>query len=592
MKELKNPTNKDIAHLLESVSSALEIKGENRFRIRAYDEAADTVSHSTVELKDLWEDGKLEELSGIGESIAQYLGELFKTGKVKHFKKIFKDIPESVFVFLKIPGIGPKSAQKLAQKLNIKSQENAVKRLKEAAQKGRIRKIEGFGEKSEEEILKGIKEFGRRSDRILLPYAETIAEKIVDYLKKSKCVKKVEVLGSLRRKMATVGDVDVAVASDEPKKVVEHFVSYPNKTRIISEGETKASILISGNRQIDLRVEGENIWGSLLQHFTGSKEHNIHLRKIAQEKRLSLSEYGVKGKDDQIEKFDNEKDFYEYLDMIWMEPELREDRGEIEASIKGKLPDLVKLNDVKGDLQLHSSFDVEPSHDLGENSMEQMAKKAKELGYKYIAFTEHNPSISKHNDKKIIDIIKRKKDKIDKINYSSNKSEQNNVYIFNSLEIDIRPNGDLALPSRAFKYLDFALVSIHASFRQKKEKITKRILRALEHEKVKIFGHPTGRMIGKREGVDADWDKVFDYCKKNKKILEINASFKRLDLPDILVKEAVEKGIKLSLGTDAHRLIEMENMKYGVYNAQRGWAEKKDIINTLSCDRIRKILEN
>jgi len=603
MKKLKNPTNKEIAHLLESVSSALEIKGKNRFRIRAYDEAASAIAHSTVEAKDLWDDGKLQELSGIGESIANYLGELFETGKVKHFEKVFKGIPDSVFIFLKIPGIGPKSAVKLAEKLNIKARENALKRLEKAGKDEKIRVLEGFGEKSEKDILKGIKEFGRRSDRLLFPVAENIANDVVSYMNRCEKVEKIEVLGSLRRKCATVGDVDIAVASKKPKEVIDYFVKYPKKIRILGQGRTKASIVISGNYQIDLRVESREVWGSMLQYFTGSKEHNIRLRKIAQEKGYSLSEYGIKKhqnsktpklqkREDQTQKFDDEKKFYNYLGMEWIEPELREDRGEIDSSLANKLPDLVKLKDIKGDLQLHSSFDVEPSHDLGENTMEEMVKKAGKLDYEYIAFTEHNPSISKHNDEEIIDIIKKKKEKIDKINYSSRNNTQNNVYVFNSLEIDIRPNGELAFPDKGFEYLDFALVSIHSSFRQNKEKMTKRVLTALENEKVKILAHPTGRMLGKREAIEADWDKIFNYCVKNNKFLEINGHFKRMDLPDMMIKEAIEHGLRLSMGTDAHEEKGMENMKYAVNGARRGWAEKKDIINCLDCDRIREILEN
>jgi len=583
-------SNQEIAEKLELMAAIYSLKEENRFKIKAYQEAADSIKNKTTSIRELWEKGELKKIAGIGENIASYLNELFEKGKVKHFQETFDFVPKSFFKFIKISGIGPKTAYKLAEKLKIKSSKNALKRLKKAGEKGKIRELEGFGLKSEKEILKNIKNYSGKTKRILLHHALAMAQKIKTYLEKCQQVKRVDLLGSLRRKCATIGDIDIAVATDKPKDVIQHFCNYPQKIKVIEAGEKKAALLAFDKKRIDLRVQKLDSYGSLLQHFTGSKEHNIRLRELALKKGLSVSEYGISKFKSEKEKFKSEKDFYNFLELDWIPPELREDRGEIEAAGKNNLPNLINQKDIKGDLQIHSSFDVEPSHDLGQNSMKEIRKKAEKLGYQYIAFTEHNPSISKHNNKQIIDIIKRKKEEVDKINYSNNKDTQGKVFVFNSLEIDISPKGDLYLPEKAFKYLDFALVSVHSSFNLNKKKMTQRILKAFEHPKAKILAHPTGRIIGKRKPISLDWDKIFDFCKKNKKFLEINAFYKRLDLSDTLVKRAVDNGVKLTLGTDAHAQKQMEFMKYGVAMARKGWAEKRDVINCLSCDKIKKVL--
>lgn len=599
MKSKFNFTNKEISELLENIAAAYIVKNEDRFRIMAYEKAAGTINASAVDIKELWEQGKLDSLPGIGKKLAQYIDELFRSGKVKHFEQVLKDLPKALFEFMKIPGIGPKNAYKLCLKLKINDKKDSIERLKKAAELGKIRTIEGFGEKSEQEILQGIEELGRRGKRLLLPYALNIAQKVLSYLKKSSLIKKAEILGSLRRKAGTIGDIDIAIVSNKPEEAIKWFINYPHKIRLLEAGLTKASILIFDEQQIDLRVVENEAYGSLLQHFTGSKNHNIHLREIALKKGLSLSEYGIrKIKDirykikDTIQ-FAEEKKFYNYLGMEWIMPELREDRGEIELALQNKLPKLVELKDIKGDLHLHSNFNIESSHDVGENSMEEMINKARLLNYNYIAFSEHNPSISQHSEKEIIDIIKRKKNVIDKLNYSiKNKTKKGTqkLFIFNSLEIDIRPDGRLAVPNKALAELDFGIASIHSSFKMSAEEITKRVLTAMAYPKIKILAHPTGRLLNKREGYELNWDKIFDFCKKNNKFLEINAYPQRLDLPDELVLEAIKNGVKLVINTDSHHLKEMELMKYGVFNGRRGWAKQDDIINTLSYNEIRKLL--
>ncbi len=589
----------EIAELLRAVAASYKLKNEDkyRFQIIAYDKAADSVEHASSELKDLWDEGKLDELAGIGKSISQHLGEVFKTGKSKHFAEVMSGLPPQIFDLMAIPGIGVKTAYKLVKGLNIKK-DNSVKQLKEHAEIGNIGKLEGFGKDSETDILRSIKEVEGRPRRYLLPYAENISSDICEWIRNDPSVIRVDALGSIRRKVSTVGDIDISASSDKPLDVIEHFVKYPKTQRVIEKGKSSASIVITPDIQIDLMVQKPVSYGSLLQHFTGSKHHNIALREYALKRKLSLSEYGIRkiGKKG-LDTFETEEDFYKALGLEWIPPEIREDNGEIEASLnqaEGKtpgLPNLVDVIDIKSDLQIHSNFNIETSHDIGLSSIEEIVDKANSLNYEYLALTEHNPSHSKHNKNEIIDILKRKKEAVDKINDSYVKSVKGSVrYVFNSLEIDILQNGVLPVSDLGMELLDFALVSIHSSFRLSRNIMTKRVLSALSHPKVKIFAHPTGRIIGKREGIELNWETIFDYCLKNNKFLEINADPMRLDLPDFLVKEAVKFGIKLDLGTDAHHIDLMDNMQYGVSVAIRGWATKKDIINCLSLTEFIKVL--
>lgn len=594
MKIGKEMTNLEIAELLRSVAAAYQLKNQekNRFKIIAYQRAADAVEHASSELKDLWDDKKLDEVPGIGKSIAEHLDELFRTGVSKHFEEVMKGLPQAMFDLMEIPGIGAKRAYRLTTELKIKS----VKDLEKTAKEGKIARLEGFGEDSQAEIIRSIADAKNKGKekRHLLPYAEEIAREIVDWMKKSQFVERIDPLGSLRRKAATVGDIDLSVATKKPKEVIEHFTKYPNKSRVLEKGTRTASITLPSGVQVDVMVETPDAYGALLQHFTGSKHHNIALRNYALKKKLSLSDYGIKkaGAKDYL-KFKDEESFYKFIDMDFIPPEIREDSGEIEAALKHKLPKLLELNDIKGDLQIHSDFDIETSHDLGESSMEEIVQKAGELRYEYVAFTEHNPSRSKHSSIQIVNILKKKNDKVEQLNYSLIKRVKKGVKkVFNSLEIDIMPDGRLPVPEEGLATLDFALVSIHGSFNQSKEQMTSRVLKALSQPKVKIFAHPTARKINHREGMELDWEKIFDFCIKNSKWVEINAEPMRLDLPDVLVREAVKRGVKMTLGTDSHHKDSMDNMKYGVSVARRGWAEKSDIVNCLGLSDFEKLIRD
>jgi len=592
MKIDKNTSNIEIAELLKAVAASYKIKDEkkNRFRIIAYQRAADAVEHLSSEAKDLWDDGKLTDVAGIGKSIEMHLDEIFRKGKSEHFQKIMKGLPRGIFELIKIPGIGAKTAYKLSKKLDLNKKEGAIEKLEKRLKKKKIIEIEGFGEQSQEAILKSIKVIKKRKKRLLLPYALKISDEIISWMKKCKSVYKIETLGSLRRKASTIGDIDLAIATENSTKVLDHFTKYPKKNRVIEKGEKTASILLPNAIQIDLMVQKKDSFGSLLQHFTGSKHHNIALREYALKKGMSLSEYGIKT-NGKLKKFKDEESFYKELGLQWIPPELREDMGEIDSAKKDSLPKLVGIKDIKADLQIHSDFDIETSHDLGESSMKDVVKKANELNYQYIAFTEHNPSYSKHNDSQRIELIRKKSEAIEQINYSINKNDNNSVQkVFNSLEIDILSDGKLPISDEGLELLDFAVVSIHSSFNQSKGEMTNRIIRGLNHKKVKIFAHPTARKLNVREGIEIDWEKLLRFCRENNKILEINAEPVRLDLPDYLVREAIKIGVKLSLGTDAHHIDSMDNMKYGVSVARRGWAKKKDIINTYDLNNFEKTI--
>ena len=585
--------NQEIAQLLKGMAAAYQIKEDQQFRVKAYEEAAASIEHATSSIKDLWDDGKLEEIPSVGQAIADHLDELFRTGKVKHFNKVMAKFPPAMFEFLQIPGVGAKTAYKLAKELRINKAKGALAELKKAAEKGKIRQIEGFGEESEKALLEGLSEIGKKGkagERMALPFAGRLAKEILTYMRKNPQVKQIEPLGSLRRRAATIGDLDFGVATNKSKEVIDYFCNYPQKKEIVAAGGNTARIMTKDDRQVDLKTMSPDAFGALLQHYTGSKQHNIHLREIAQKKDWSLSEYGIKKGKNSVKKYKNEKDFYSELGMEWIPPELREDTGEIEVAEKKTLPKLVELKNIKGDLHLHSNYPIEPSHDLGTASIKEIVVKAKEMGYEYLGLSEHNPSVSQHSDKQIIDILKRKKESIEQFK-SSNKKLVRSVHLLNSLEIDIKPNGDLAVPEKGLASLDYAIASIHSSFRQSRDRATKRILRALAHPKVRILGHPTGRLLNKREGMEFDWEKIFAFCRKNKKYLEISAWPYRLDLPDVLVREAVKNGVKMVINSDAHSLEEMGLMEYGLSVARRGWAEAKDILNTLSYTRIIKILK-
>ncbi len=598
-------TNRELSQLLQNISAAYLILGENRFKTIAYDKAAESIEHLTSEVKDIWKNGTLDQIPGIGKTISQHLDELFRTGKVKHFEEIMEKVPQSVFPLLLVPGIGPKKAYRLVTELHLTDPTNVVSDLEKAAKEHKIAKMEGFGPKSEEVILEGIGSFNKgqiKENRLTLPDADHIAQEVIAYLSKHPAVKRVDLLGSLRRQVSTIGDIDVALITDKAEDVVKYFVQFPHE-RLVDQGTKGATLLLHNGRQVDLRVQDAKSYGAMLQYFTGSKHHNIHLRTYALERGKSLSEHGIKDvKTGTLTEYANEKDFYHDLGLEWIPPEMREDRGEIDAAIQTfqkktpGLPRLLETKDIKGDLHMHTNYAFPTSHDLGQSHVHEHLDMAQTLGYEYIGISDHNPKVSDMTAKDIAVVMEKRyqwyKKEHEKWLHSA-KASKHPVELFVMCEVDILTDGRLALPEEAFEFVDAVVVSIHSSFRQPKEEMTKRIIKALTtHPKVRIYGHPTGRLLMQRDGVDADWAEVMKIVKEHNIAMEINAYPDRLDLPDTLVRDAVERDIKMCIDTDSHQVKQMDLIPYGVSVARRGWVEKKNVVNTLSYKHFQLWLEN
>jgi DNA polymerase (family 10) len=582
-------SNKSISELLRNIAAAYVLTNGNRFKIIAYEKAADSIEHLSREIKDIWQEGKLYKVPGIGPGIGAGLEEYFQKGESTHFNEVMKGIPHSVFVLMKVPGIGPKKAFRLVGHFGLTNEETVILDLLNTARADKISELEGFGKKSQDDIIEALEVFqrkDRREERMPLPYAFELAEEVSEYLKKLPEVKQVDALGSMRRRVSTIGDIDIAVMAEEKdsQKIVDYFLKYPGKRSIEGAGPAKASIIAAGNIRMDLRVQEKKSYGSMLQYFTGSKAHNIKLREYAIKKGFSLSEYGmkkVKGENPIVKEFDNEKSLYEFLDLQYIPPEIREGTTEIDVSLKKKIPQLIELSDIKGDFHMHAAYDLKPSHDMGINTYEELVQKGKSLNYEYIGFADHNPKSSGLSNEEIVTIMKKRKEHIDKVLSSAS------LPYFIGLEVDILPSGEIALPEKAIDYVDFLIVSVHSSFKMNVKEMTNRVLKAMSYPKVKVFGHPTARLLGKRDGIDLDWNPVFNLAKERNIALEINSSPSRLDLPDVLVREAKEAGVEFIINTDSHAVPHMDFMFYGVSVARRGWIIKEDVINTFPYKKLK-----
>ncbi len=567
---MKGTSNSHISDLLRNVAASKTLSKDNFFEIRAYTSAADAIEHLTAEVKDLWQDGRLSDIPGVGKSIQGHLDEFFKTGKVENFETILKRHPEVIYDLIKIPGIGPATALDLAKR-GVDSLKDLEKKIKD----GSLVK-EGLGQKTVDKISRGLTEVTGREKRMLLPYALAQAEKILEFIKQDKNVVHADPLGSLRRQVATIGDLDFAASSKDPKATIERFINMPGVVEVQGQGQNKAIVVLHSGIHVDLLVGAPETYGALLQHFTGSKHHNVHLRTLAQDKGLSLSEHGVKNlKTGELINCQTEDDLYKMLDMQTPPPELREDAGEIEAAIKHTLPELVKLSDIKGDFHLHSNFPIDSSHDYGTGSLEEIIEAAIKLGYKYVGLSDHSPGVGTHTKEEIIKLVEKRTKFIHQL-----QLKYKSIRVLNGLEIDILADGSLAVPEEGLKMLDYSVVGIHTGHRTNRESITKRILAALESPYSSILAHPTGRLLNERDSYDADWEEIFKVASKNNKAMEINSFPNRLDLRDDLIRLALKYGVKFSIDTDSHKIDQMTNMPFGVSVARRGWASKKDIINT------------
>lgn len=575
-------TNKEIGKIFYQIAKIMELSDERdsprglsrqakvdeagRFRIVAYERAAQTIENYAEELSEIYKKGginALNEIPGVGESIAEKIEELLKTGKLEYLEKIKKTVPVSEVEFLQIPGIGPKMAEKIFRGLKAKD----IPDLKKKIKSGQADKL--FEKKTRQNILRGIDLLKKMTGRMLITEALPVAEEIVSEIKKISEVGEVDYVGSLRRMKETVGDVDIVATSNNPQKIIDQFSKLTAVQQVLTKGQTKSTIINQTGAQIDLEIVPVSEYGSLLQHFTGSKEHNVALRTFAQEKNMSISEHGIKVKG-KLKKFADEKSFYGFLKMDWIPPELRENSGEIEAALKRKLPELIELSDIRGDLHVHSDWSD------GNLSIEEIALNAEKLGYEYIVISDHTVGLGIAHGLDEKDLESRQKE-IDKVQKKHPK-----IKILSSVEVNIKADGDLDIKDWMLEKLDIVTASIHTSFYQGREKTTTRLLKAINHPHVDIIGHPSGRIIGQREPYEVDWPKIFQAAAQNKMAMEISAFPNRLDLKDTLCREAKTYGVKFAISTDAHQVSHLDLMRFGVAVARRGWLEKSDIINTQS----------
>lgn len=567
--------NQLVADILYQIADLLDLKGEIFFKTRAYRMAAQTIEVLEEDIEAVSNENRLQEIPGIGEALAKKIKEIVETGNLEFFEKLKKEIPEGLLTMLNISGLGPKKVSALYQNLGIKT----IEELRKACEAGKLRNLEGFGEITEQNILRGIQLMEKTSGRALLNVADEDGKSYVDYLKKCDKIKRLSIAGSLRRKKETIGDLDILASSDHPNEVMDYFVKYNDVQRILMKGITKTSIVLNDNLQVDLRVVKDESFGAALQYFTGSKEHNVKMRSIAIKKGFKLNEYGLfDKKTDKYIVGKNEEEIYKKLGLVYIEPELRENRGEIEFAAKKRLPKLVDYNDITGDLHVHSSWSD------GIESIESIAQYTKKIGYEYVGITDHSQSLKIARGLSEERVIK-KINEIEKIN-----KKIKDFKILCGTECDIKKDGSLDYDNKILKKFDYVYAGIHTSFKMNSDEATKRITKAIENEYVTFLAHPTCRLMGRREPLQLDMEKIFDKAKETDTYLEINSFPDRLDLNDMHAKQAKEKGAKFVIATDAHNLNHLSFIRYGIATARRGWLEKKDIFNTHTLKEIEKIL--
>jgi DNA polymerase (family 10) len=563
-----------VAEIFRNIAKILEIKGDNPFRIRAYEKAAQNIESITEDIEELIKKDKLLEIPGIGKDLAEKIKEIVSTGTLKSYLELKKTIPEGLLDLLNIPSVGPKTAKLLYEKLNIKS----IQDLEEAIQQDKIKGIFGIKEKTIENIKKGIEILKKGKERIPLAEALQIADEFIKPLKGLAEVKMISPAGSLRRKKDTIRDIDILVISDRPQKVMDKFVSLPQVSEVLAKGETKASVRTDRDIQVDCRVVEEKSFGAALLYFTGSKNFNIKLRKLAIKKGLKINEYGV-FKNDKFLVGKTEEEIFKFFKMAYIPPELREDTGEVELALKFSLPLLLELKDIKGDFHVHSQWSD------GGNTIEEIVEYSKKKNYSYVAITDHSQSLKVAGGLDL-NSLRKKKQQIENLN----KKLKDFKVLFGA-EVDIDSEGNLDYKDEILKEFDIVIAAIHTGFKQSKEKLTSRIIKACQNKYVHIIAHPTGRLWGVRDAYEIDFEKILKVCRDTHTGLEINAFPQRLDLNDTYVKMAKEAKVKLAIGTDAHTLEQMEAMHLGVAVARRGWLEKENVLNTFEWQELLKIIK-
>ncbi|MEM4359505.1 MAG: DNA polymerase/3'-5' exonuclease PolX [Candidatus Bilamarchaeaceae archaeon] len=564
--------NLEVARILYEIADMLEAQNV-QFKPVAYRKAARAIEELPEDITSVWKRGELEKIPGVGSHIAMRIAEYLETGRMKYYDDLKKEFPIDFESLGRIEGLGPKRAITLYKMLGIRNLDD----LKKAVEQHKIRELPGFGEKSEQKLAEGIELAASSGKRMLLSQITPIAQEFERKLRALKEVEALEIVGSYRRRKETVGDLDILVVSKNPGKVMDFFVNIEKPVTVLAKGLTKSSILLSNGLHVDLRVLEPTSYGSAMLYFTGSKEHNIALRTYAMSKGMKLSEYGLFKKEKKIAGR-TEEEVYEKLGLKqWIPPELRENMGEIEAAIRGNLPQLVELKDVRGDLHVHTNWSE------GRNSLEEMAMEAKNLGYEYVLISDHGGSLVPiarcMNENKILEQGKA----IDALN-----KKLDGITLLKGCETNIKEDGSIDVSNATLKTLDIAITGIHTKFKMPKKEMTKRIITAMENEHIDIIAHPTGRLIGSRPPIDFDFDEVLDAARRTGTILEINACPERLDLDHVHIFKSRGK-IKFSLGTDAHEKNQMRFMEFGIAQARRGWCERKDMLNTLPLKTLRKI---
>ncbi len=576
-------SNQEIAKILYEISELLEMK-DIPFKPRAYEKAALAIENLEEEVEEIYNKGglkALKEIPGVGESIAEKIEEIIKTGHLKYYEKLKKKMPVDLEEITAVEGVGPKMVMKLYKHLGIKTLHD----LEKAAKAGKIRGLEGFGEKTEQNILQGIEFLKKSQGRFVLGFVMPKIREIENRIKSLKGVKQAVVGGSIRRRKETVGDGDILVAVSSPKiakKVVDYFIHMPEVVYVYSKGETKSSVKLNNGMDFDLRVVPEESFGAALQYFTGNKDHNIVLRKIAIKKGYKLNEYGLfKGK--KMIAGRTEEEIYKALGLQWMEPELRTNTGEIEAAQRGKLPKIINYNDLRGDLQIQTTWSD------GASSIEEYVEEAMKLGLEYITITDHTKGLAVTGGLNEKDLEKQGKE-IDRINQKL-KKENKKFKILKGAEVNIKKDGSLDISDKTLKKLDVVGVAVHSGFKMSKRQMTERVIKAIKNPNADILFHPTGRVINRRPPYELDIEKIIRAAKETNTILEIDAYPDRLDLKDEHVRMAVKAGVKLSIDSDSHHVSHMRYLEFGIAQARRGWATKKDVVNTQPLDKFLKSLK-
>ncbi len=570
-------TNYQLADLFSEIGDLLEIKGEVIYKILAYRKAADNLRGLGREALDYWRTGTLEEIPGVGKAIAEKMDELFRTGRLGFLEKLEAEVPPSLMELLQVSGVGPKKAQLFWKQLGVTN----LAELKAAAQAGKLRGLPGVGEKSEARILEGIGAVERRPDRIPLGKAWPLAQELLAMLRAIPGVTSAEAAGSLRRMRDMVGDLDLVAAAEDSTALMDAFVGRKDVARVVGRGDTKASVEFAHNVRAQLWVHSPAEHGTALVYATGSKDHNVRLREMAQKRGLSLSDHSFLRADGSELRCATEEEVYATLGLPWIAPELREDRGEIEAALKGSLPQLITVEDIRANLHAHTTWSD------GQLSVRELALEARRRGMTLLAITDHSAGLGIAGGLKPEDVLAQRSE-IQAVQAELGDS----IRLLQGSEVEIRADGALDFPDEVLAQLDFVVASLHVSLRQPREQVTQRLLNAIRNPHVDLIGHPTGRLLPNREGADLDMEAVLAAAAQSGVALEINAHPSRLDLNDVYARRAVAMGILLSINTDAHRISDFDMLPFGVATARRGWVEARQVINTWPAQKVLDWLQS